>query len=298
MIVEHAAPDLEGRFRRIEPPRRGDELGFGLPQLALADCEQRRRRQVDQLFRAIPRFDVGRADRVRACGGRRARKHVGLERRGVGIDCTSRGRRRAAQARLQSGVADAGEGERQMRAEQIRRAPQHGDPALDEHARRRADVLARGRDQPRHGAQLGRGLRQPLRGRRRLHRHQVVDAVGDRGRVDHRIARPRPDRVEIQQPAVDDAQQDPPIDPLVGGERRGVERLEPRSVRAQPRRFGRNRARREVLERIVVTVQAVARGDRRVPTGELIEVLVHQRRERAAGWRDRDRRRRGGRRHQ
>ena len=126
--------------------------------------------------------------------------------------------------------------QRQVAREQIGRAAKHHDRALDEHARRVLQVLARRREQLRHRRQLGRRLARPRLGRRRLHRHQVVDARGDRRRVDHRVLRPGANRVEVEQPAVDDALEDAAIDALVGGQRRGIERVEPAAKRAQPAR--------------------------------------------------------------
>ena len=113
--------------------------------------------------------------------------------------------------------------------------------------------------------------------RRRLHGHQVVDAVGDRRGVDHRIARPGADGVEIEQPTVDDAEQDPAIDAVVRRQRRRIDRVQPARTDRSHVDFRGNRRRREVLERVVVGVHAVAGGDRRMAAGELIEVVVDER---------------------
>src|SRR6185295_8187525 len=89
-------------------------------------------------------------------------------------------------------------------------------------------------------------------------------------------------RVEIEQPAVDDAEEDSAIDALVGGQRRRVERHQARSEGTQPRDLLCDRGGREILEHAIVRVDAVAGGNRWIARGELVEVFVHQRSE---GWR-------------
>src|SRR5205807_3135461 len=69
MIVQHAAPDLERRLRRIDPRGCRRKLRFGPGQLALPDREHRARWKIDQLFGAVAGFDICRADSER--GGRR-----------------------------------------------------------------------------------------------------------------------------------------------------------------------------------------------------------------------------------
>ena len=263
------------------PGRRGStraggrfEIGLRFLQLALANRQQRRRRDIDQLLGAIPRLDVGRADRVRIG---RVREHLRLEVRGVFVDGLARivGRRR--QAVLNCAIGDVGERQRQIAGHQVGGAAEHHDRALDEDPRRVAKVLARRREQPRHARQLRRRLPRPRRRRRRLHGHQVVDAIRDRRRVDHRVARPGADGVEIEQPAVDDALQNPAIDAFVRRQRQpdrprraGVE------TRAATRLPRQSPAPRSPRAR-VVRVNAVAGGNRGMVARELIEVFVDER---------------------
>src|SRR5207245_3751924 len=111
---------------------------------------------------------------------------------------------------------------------------------------------------------LGGNLPHPRRRGRRLHGHQVMDAVGDRRGVDHRVARPGSDRVEIEEPAVDDAVKNAVIDAFVRTEARGLERVQLMSRGAQPRDLGCDGGGREIFQLPVVDMDAVAgREDRK-----------------------------------
>ena len=224
MIAKNASPDIERRPRGIDLSRDVGKRGFGLRQLPLADREERLRRQIDQLFGAITRFDGGRSNGELAW---RARQNASLQLGRIRFDGASRvgggGIEGLAPRTIGRGAEDA----RRIRPQHFRRAVKHRDGTLDENTRRVAQVLARGREEPRHQPELRRGLVPPALDRRRLHRHQVVHAVGDGCGIDHRIARPRADRIEIQDPAVDDPAQDAVVDALVGRQLRGAYRVEP-----------------------------------------------------------------------
>ena len=104
-----------------------------------------------------------------------------------------------------------------------------------------------------------------------------MDAIRNRRRVDHRIARPCSNGIQIEQPTVDDSLQDPVVDALVRCQADGVGGIEPAPERAQPLDFRGDRGGGEILERRVVSVNAVAGRNRRVTAGELIEILVDER---------------------
>ena len=250
------------------------EIGLRFLQLALANRQQRRRGDIDQLLGAIPRLHAGRADRVRIA---RVREHLRLEVRGVFVDGLTRIVGRRCQTVLNCPIGDVGERQRQIAGHQVGGAAEHHDCPGDEHPRRVAKVLACGREQPRHARQFRRHLPRSRRGGRRLHGHQVVDAIRDRRRVDHRVAGPRADGVEVEEPPVDDALENPAIDAFVRRQRSRIDRVDPLLKRAQPLDLRGNRRRREVLEFPVVRVNAIAGGNRGMTPRELIEVFVDER---------------------
>ncbi len=83
MILEHVMPDVERWSVRRHLGSGLGELGLDFLQLTLANREQDRGRDVDELLGTITRLDVGGADRV-AAGG--LRQNGGLELGGVGVD--------------------------------------------------------------------------------------------------------------------------------------------------------------------------------------------------------------------
>ena len=103
-----------------------------------------------------------------------------------------------------------------------------------------------------------------------------MDAWRDRRRVDHRVPRPRPHGVEIEEPAVDHPLKDASVDALVGIQARCLDAIEPGTEAAQPDHLLRDGRSREVFEPIVMLVQAIAGRDRWMPPGELIEVFIDE----------------------
>ena len=252
VIVEHVAPDIHRR----PAGSAGSTRAAVASKSACAFCSSRwpiasnvARRRVDQFFGSISRLDVGRSDGV-FVGRRRQHLRLELARR------TRRWPRRAAPADAAS-ASSCSEGSATPAKASGRScarrsaAPRNITIARSTNSPRRTlQVLARRREELRHRRQLRRRLLRPCRRRRRLHRHQVVDAVGDRRRVDHRVARPGADGVEIEEPAVDHALQDPPVDALVRRSGAGIDRVETPAERAQPvappRRWRRRRSPRGV----------------------------------------------------
>ena len=140
VVVQHVAPDVEGRPLRVHARGGCGELPLHPLQFALTDREQRRRRNVDQFLGAVARLNIGGADRVAAGGGGKRR---GFELGRVAFGCLARGAGRGAQLDLQRLIRHVRERQKQVAGQQIRDAPKHDGRALDEHPRRRADVGAR-----------------------------------------------------------------------------------------------------------------------------------------------------------
>ena len=137
-------------------------------------------------------------------------------------------------------------------------------------------MFARGGEQHRHLSQLADDVPHADGRRVALHDHQVVDAVGERRRVEHRIPAPILQRLLLEQPPVDDAVEDAAVHALVGRQAGGVERLKTCAVALQRGDLGADAGGGKVVEEVVVVVNAIAGGDRRMSAREVVEVAIDE----------------------
>ena len=277
MIVEHLAPDLQRR-----PPAGGSirpRSPRNRPALSAARARQSRSsspRDVDQLLGAISRLDVGRSDCL-FIGG--VREHLRLELGGVFVD----GAARRVGGGLQSRPSPPSRRHRRTpaadRARADRDAPRNITiAALDEHARRVLQVLARRREQLRHAASFVVDLRAPAT------RPATTPSSSGCGRHRRSPTR-RSSGCVVQVRTVSRSSTQPSMTPcrMRRSTRSSASAARDRSRRAGAETHAASRSRRRLPPREksssvpVVRVNAVAGGDRRMPSGELIEVFVDDR---------------------
>jgi hypothetical protein len=206
-----------------------------------------------------------------------------LQPGGVGVDERDRPVRRPAQRVAERGGAGAGEGEVEILPQHVARAAHEGGAPLGEDPRRVDDVGAGRGEQGRHLGELGDDEPHPHGRRIALDGHEVVDAVVERRGVEHRIAAPALEGLLLEEPPVDDAEEDAAVDALVSGQLGGIEPLELCLVALQRGDLAVDGARREVVEEGVVLVEAVAGGDGGMVPGKVVEVAVDESREGGRG---------------
>ena len=108
-------------------------------------------------------------------------------------------------------------------------------------------------------------------------------AVSERRRVQHRVPLPVFQRFLLEQPAVNDAVQDPLVHALVGRELAGVEGAQLRTGALEIVDLLLDAGRGKVFQQVVVRVNAIAAGDGRMVPRKAVEVLVHEGRELGRG---------------
>ena len=106
-----------------------------------------------------------------------------------------------------------------------------------------------------------------------------MHAVRERGRIQHGIPPPVLEGLLLEQPPVDDAEQDALVDAFVGSQLLRIEGAKLNGIRFERLDLRRDPGGREVVQPVVVIVNAIARRDRRVPPREVVEILVHEARE-------------------
>ena len=160
-----------------------------------------------------------------------------LEPRRVSVDGFCGRRSGRAQLRLQFRIAAIRERFREIAPQHGGCAAEHPQAALGHHPGRIDDVRPRGREERRDAGELGDDAPSSHLRRRRLHRHQVVHAVGDSGSVDHRVLAPVLIALQIEQPRVEQATDDAVIHLLIGCQRGLRNGCEPRSQPPPARDF-------------------------------------------------------------
>ena len=278
LIGDQGSQHLCGRLRRIELPGDAREFGLIAAQVRHADVEQSLQRQVHHLFvLQLAPEDVGPETEVPL----RARQQFltlpgteileGGEHRGIA----------AGELALQRRILHAVKGQRQVVAEEADDSGKLLQRDLGEDARRILQVVPRDRQRRRHRALARDDQAQALGSRREAALHERIGAVGDGRGVVARILFPGPDRAQREQLTAHVAQQQRAITLRVLRQARRVHRIETPFISLQRADLALHTRARQILQPIVVLVDAFMRGVGGVH-GEVIgvEVLVGERRQR------------------
>ncbi len=173
-------------------------------------------------------------------------------------------------------VAEVAERPRQVVLDEAERPAQAFEPDLDEDAGRILDVVARGLHQPRDLAQLREDAARAFRERGVVEERLAGEAGGERVGEELRAALPGADRLELEEPRPDARLEGRPFEPLDVGQPGGVDGGEPPGKPAERADLRVNRGPAEILEQIVVHVNAVEGGRRGVDLVEVRQVLVDE----------------------
>ncbi len=205
-----------------------------------------------------------------------ARREVGLEKLDVGGERGRRFGRRVGEVAEQVQVAEVAEGARQVVVDEAERAAQALEPDFDEDAGRILDVVARGLHQARDLAQLREDAARAFGERGIVEERLAGEAGGERVGEQLRAALPGADRLELEEPRADARLEGRTLEPLDIGQPRGVDGGQPPGEPAERADLRVNRGPAEVLEQVVVHVDAVEGGRRGVDLVEVRQVLVDE----------------------
>ena len=163
MVLQHPLPQAQRVLAGVDPGRGFDEGLLGERQLAFADGQELRRRQVDELLGLVTRLERLAPHRVGAGG---LGQPLALEPIGEALDRHRRLCGGRHQRCPQSGVFEPGEGEGHVGAEHAGGPAEHAHPAFGHDARRIGEVGVGGGQQRRHAGHLGDDAPGPHLGRR------------------------------------------------------------------------------------------------------------------------------------
>ena len=149
-------------------------------------------------------------------------------------------------------------------------------PTLTKMPGRILDVVARGLHQARHLAQLRQHAARALGERRVVEERLAGEARRQRVGIELRAALPGADLLELEQPRADARFERRPLEPLDVGQPRRVDRGQPPGKPAERPDLRVNGRPAEVLEQVVVDVNAVEGGRRGVDLVEVRQVFVDE----------------------
>ena len=177
-------------------------------------------------------------------------------------------------------VFEPSEGPREIAFDERDHAVEHLRPGLDEDARRVFHVGGGRLEESRRLPELGhhppgsfldrRMLEQGLPGQRRRQQLGVVP----------RVALPRPDFLELEQPAADVVGQHAPLELLLGRQAAGGDAVEPPREPAELAPLGVDGRAGQVLETVIVSMHPVAGRSSRSVLVEKLQILVDKVRQR------------------
>jgi hypothetical protein len=173
-------------------------------------------------------------------------------------------------------VAEVAERARQIVVDESERPPKALQSDFEVDAGRILDVVAGRLNHPRDLPELRVHAPRALRQGRVIEEHLARQAGGQDLRVMLQAPLPRPDLLQLEQPGPDVRLQRRTLQPFGIGEAGGVDGREPPGKSTQGPDLSVNRLTAEVLEEIVVQVDAIERGIRGVCFVEIREVLVDE----------------------
>jgi hypothetical protein len=275
------APHFAPRRLRIlagrKTQRRLAKLRLRDLEFPLTNTHERIQWQVDELLCAIAPGDRVATDHQIARG---ARDKIALEPRHVCIHLRL-GHRQCPGERIHQGRATLiRERQHNICREHPRCPLHHRRTALGEQLWRIAQVRSRCGQQAGDAGQFADDPTHAHRRRRIGHRHEVVHPIRKHRRIQHRIAAPVLQRLLFQQPPVDHTVEDLLIDAFVRRQRRCGERAQLSTRAFELSDLTSDGRGGVVVECAVEVVDAVARRNRRMATGEVLQVAIDKRAER------------------
>src|SRR3954463_5983198 len=189
----------------------------------------------------------------------RAGRQLSLEVGDIRADGVRRFRRGVGEIAEDVQVVQRAERARQILFDEAQRAAQALEADLDENSRRVLDVVARRADQTRHLADFRQNPARALRQRRVVEEDLPGQAGRDQVAVVLRIALPRADCLELEETRADVGVQRGALQPLDLRQPRGIDRRQPPLEPAEITALRVDRGSAQVLEQVVVQVNAVER---------------------------------------
>ena len=184
--------------------------------------------------------------------------------------------RRVGEIAEQVQIAQVAKRPRQVVLDETERAAEALETDLDEDAGRVLDVVACGLHQARDLAQLGKDAARALGERRVVEERLAGEAGRERVGKELRAAFPRADLLELEDARADARLEGRTFEPLDVGQPRRVDRGQPPGEPAERAHLRVNRRTAEVLEQVVVHVDAVEGGRRGVDLVEVRQVFVDE----------------------
>ena len=261
------------RIAAVDPRRDAAEFLLRLLQLARRDRQQAIGAEREPFVEGELLLEPLAAEAERALA---ARREVGLEKLDVGRDRGRRLGRRVGEIAEQVQIAQVGKRPRQIVVDEAERAAKALEPDLDEDAGRILDVVARRLHQARHLPQLGEDATRALGERRVVEERLAGEAGRQRVGEELRAALPRAHLFELEDARADARLERRSLEPLDVGQPRRVDRRQPPGEPAERADLRVNRRSAEVLEQVVVHVDAVEGGRRGVDLVEVRQVLVNE----------------------
>jgi hypothetical protein len=188
--------------------------------------------------------------------------------------------RRICQIAKDVQVVERRERARQVAVDELQRPAPRFEPHLHQDAGGVLDVIACRLDQPRHLAQLGHHPARPLRLRRIREEGLAGEACPENVGVEVRVPLPMPKRLQLVHPRFDVGGDDPVLDLFDGGELRGVDLMEAAAKAGERPGMGVDRRPAQVLDEVVMEMDAVEAGLARKHLVQVREVVVDEMRER------------------
>jgi len=213
----------------------------------------------------------------------RARGHVGLEVRDVALQRVGGVSGRVGEIGQQPEVVEVRQRPRQIVLDEAQRAAQRLEADLHEEARRVLDVVARRVEQPRRLPQLRQHAAGTLGdgrvGKERLARQARREQLG----VDLGAALPGAQLLELEQPRADVVLDERALDALHRGQPGRIDRREAPAERPEVPHLLVERAPAQVFQQVVMRVDPVERGARRVRLVQVRQILVDEMGQRLGG---------------
>ncbi len=213
----------------------------------------------------------------------RARRHLGFEVRDVPLERVGRVGGRVGQVREQPEVVEVRQRPRQIVLDETQGAAQRLETDLHEQARRLLDVVARRVEQPRRLPELGEHAPGALGDGRVREERLAREAGGQQLGIHLRAPLPGAKLLELVQPRANVVLDERALDALHRRQAGRVDRRKPPAEGAEVAHVLVDRAAAQVLEQVVVRVDAVKRGGRRMRLVQVRQVLVDEMGQRLGG---------------
>ena len=253
MVGLRARPGLE-RIAAVDPPRDALKGLLRFRELTRGDRQQPVERHRNAFIEPQLLLQLVAAQPERCP---RLRRDLGLEVLEIRTDRVRRLGLRVGEIRQQVQIVQIGKRPGQVAVDELQRPADGLDADLDEDARWLLDVVARRLNQPRRLAQLREHPPRPF-GRGRIgEQHLAGEARGENVGIELRIAFPGPHHFQLEHARLQMIGEHPVLKPLDRCQRLPVDLVEPPEIPGQGVDFTVNRMPADVLQVVIVRVDAV-----------------------------------------